>query len=91
MKHVVEAVGILKPGARESEIELDRIDVRQLVIDSIEEVLFISFCVYDRELRRVEETTRIQPAHRNEIAPLFPAIPQIQSDSRGTEAAVAGR
>src|SRR5581483_8784805 len=65
---VLHIIGIrgLEPGASEAQVNVKRVDGRKLVIDPVEEILFISLVVYHGKLRRVEEPTSVQPTCGNE-------------------------
>ena len=64
VENVVEAVWILEPRPCESQIKLDRICFRELIINPVKYVLLIALGMNNGELRRVEKSTRIQSAWR---------------------------
>lgn len=44
----------------------------------------------NREFGRIKETARIQSIDRNEVAPVLPAVSEIESQTRSPEATIAG-
>ncbi len=50
---------------------MNRIGRGEAVIHTIEYVLFIPLVMEDAELRRIEEASRVQSVHLEEIAPVL--------------------
>src|ERR1700746_166259 len=84
----VKRIGILKPGTRVSQIQVDGIAGRDLVVHAVEQVFLISLGVYHGELGWIEETTAIECVGRNEIAPLVAAVGEVDADIGGPERTV---
>ena len=84
----VKRIGILKPGTRVSQIQVDGIAGRDLVVDPVEQVFLVSLGVYHGELGWIQETTAIERVGRNEIAPLVAAVGEVDADIGGPERTV---
>jgi len=67
----------MEPGAANAEIDVDRIDYRELPVDAVEDVELVALVVEDGELRRVEEAAGIQGIEFDEVAPVLTAIAEI--------------
>ena len=74
---LVIAVGILEPGARVVEVDMNRIGGRELIIHAVKDVLFIALGVEDLEFRRVEKAAGIQSIEFEEIAPVLAAVAEV--------------
>ncbi len=70
----IERVRCLEPGPRVLEVRMDRTQRRELVVDTVEKVLFISLVVKDGEFRSVQKPARVQSTDGNEVAPVLSAI-----------------
>ena len=58
------------------------------MIYTVEQVLLVTLRVYDHEFRRIQESARVQPSNRDEVAPLCSAKAQIEACVGSPEAAV---
>src|ERR1700733_857103 len=85
---VVECVGSLEPRTRESKIEVHRVRLRKLKIQTIEQVLFISLVVHHDEFRWVQEPAAVQSGCGDEISPVLTAVPEVEAEIRGAERAI---
>src|SRR5207245_1800870 len=81
-------IRILEPRARESEIELQRIGVREFEIHPIEYIFLIAFVVEGDELGRIEKAAGIQSADRNEVSPVLASVGKIEREIRSSERTV---
>src|ERR1019366_9632622 len=62
----------------------------KLVVETVEHVLFITLCVEDDKLWRIEEAAGVEPVYRNEISPVFAAVGEVEVRVGAAEAPVAG-
>lgn len=69
---IVERVGSLKPRSAEAEVEVDGVSGRELAIDAVENIELVSFVVEDGELRRIEESTRVEAVNLDEVTQFLP-------------------
>ena len=70
----VEGVGSLEPGACVLQVGMDGVRRIELIIDAIEDVLFVALIVKGLKLRSIEEAAGIQSADRDEVAPFGAAV-----------------
>ena len=70
---------------------MQRIEIRDLQVHTIENILFVAAVVDRRELRRIEETAAVQPIGRDEIPPFLPTIRQVETCIDSAKASVRGR
>ena len=87
---VVEGVGGLEPGAAETKVEMKGIVGRQLEVDAVEDVLFVTLVVEDAELGRVEESSGVKAVKLDEVTPVLAAIAEIDRAGGGAEGSVGG-
>src|ERR1035437_5532449 len=87
---VVVRIRRLEPRAAEAEVQVDRVRRRELAIDAIEDVEFVTLVVEHGELWRIEEPTRFEAIALNEIAPVLPAVAEVGGAGGGTEGAKGG-
>src|ERR1700756_2138196 len=78
---IVVGIWILKPGSRETKVQVNRVPVRDLVVDAVEYIFQVAFGMDHGKFRRVEKTTGIQSIHRDEVPPLRSAIGEVESAS----------
>ena len=67
---------------------MDRIGVRETVIDAIKEILLVALVMEDSELRRIEEAAGIEAVSLDEVAPVFAAIRKIEPAGAGAERSI---
>ena len=88
---VVVRVRCLEPGAREAEVEMQSVRLRQLVIEAVENVLLVATRVEDDKLRRVQKAPGVEPVGRDEVPPVLAAVGEISIQIGTAEGAIAGR
>jgi hypothetical protein len=71
---VVVRIRRLKPGATNSEVEVNGVFGRQLTIDTIENIDFVTFIMEDRELGGSRKRPVLRPSTLNKVAPVLSAI-----------------
>ena len=79
MKLLVVRIGILKPGTREAQVEVNGVRSRELVVHAVEQVLLITLGVHYSKLRRIKKPARVQAARGNEIPPLLPSVTKFET------------
>src|SRR5579871_3704246 len=82
---LVPAVGRLEPGTREFQVQVDGVFLREGVVHTIEDVLFVTLAVKYDEFGGVEKSPGIQSIHRNEVAPGLSSISEISRECRGAK------
>jgi hypothetical protein len=75
----VERIRRLKPGTGESQIQVDRIRIRELKVDPIKYVLFITLGMHNGKLGRIEEPAAVQPIRRDKVSPLLASVTKIKA------------
>ena len=59
------------------EVEVKRIDFRELIVDAVEEIFFVAPVVHDDKLGRIKEPAAVQAAHRDKVSPLRSSVSEI--------------
>src|ERR1019366_3413098 len=62
----------------------------KLVVETVEHVLFITLCVEDDKLWRIEEAAGVEPVYRDEISPVFAAVGEVEVYVGAAKSTVAG-
>ena len=79
---VVIRIGCLEPGTRVVEIDMNRIDFREVVVDPVEDIFFVAFVMEDHELGRIEKSSGVQSIGLDEVPPVLAAVAQIEPRRR---------
>src|ERR1700748_1490277 len=58
---------------------MDGISLRELKVNAVKNILFVAFVMYGRDLRRIKKASAVQPVNQNKVAPLVPAVSQVES------------
>ena len=77
----VERIGRLKPGTRVAHVQMQRIRCGQLIVHAVKDIFLVAFVVHHAELRRIEETAAVEPAHGDEVSPFFASVTEIEAAS----------
>src|ERR1022692_1202053 len=87
---IVVRVRRLEPGAGELKIEMQRVRLRKLIVETVKQVLFVPLVVHHDELRWVKEAAAVESVDSDEVSPVLTAIGEVHIQIRGAEGAVAG-
>src|SRR5580698_2216421 len=66
---VVVGVGCLEPRSAVVQVEVNRVGLRETVVDAIEEVFLVAFVMENDELGRIEKAAGVEAVGLNEVAP----------------------
>src|SRR6266853_5945732 len=75
----VKSIRRLKPRAGESQIQVERVGLRELKVQAIEYVFFVSLGMHHGRLWRIKKAAAIQPVKGDEIPPFVIPVSQIKS------------
>ena len=73
----------LEPGPAKTEIQINRVRIRRLEIDAVEQIFLIAVIVKNLEFRSIEKAACVQSVNRNEVPPFLAAVRQIEAAADG--------
>src|SRR5580698_6526103 len=85
---IVVGVRGLEPGTAVVEVQVHGVDAGEVVVDAVEEVLFVALVMEDDELGRIEEAAGVEAVELEEVAPVLSAVAQVNGSAGGAEGPV---
>src|SRR6185437_16069423 len=87
---IIKRVGSLKPGTRETQVQLHGIDVGQFEVHAIENVLLVALVVHHLEFGWIEKTSAVEAADGNVVPSFVAAIGEIEAGVRAAKSSIRG-
>src|SRR5579872_209796 len=85
---VVVGLRSLEPGTRPCQVQMNGVAGRDLIINTVEEVLDVSLVMHDRELGSIEETSAVRAIDGDEIAPVLSAVREVKRSVTRSEGTI---